>query len=185
MKKKFLSTTAGFALILGAVFAPTAVQAGPHHHDHHRGGNNGVRLATDIVRLVGASVGLAREVIDPAPVVVAPAPAPAPVVVAPAPAPVVVAPAPAPVVVAPQPAPVVVLKTRPYRPGYVLVNVGNSWVVQPALGDGFGYRWHPEFKRLVPWDIRRGCWHDVPPPPRKVVPAKGPRFPAHHRERGR
>ena len=49
-----------------AIFAGTAAYAGHHHH----GGNKGVRLATDIVRLVGATV----NTIAPRPVVVAPPP---------------------------------------------------------------------------------------------------------------
>ena len=51
----------------------------PDHHHHHHGGNDGVRLAADIVGLVGASVNL----LAPRTTVVVPAQpvAPAPVVV--------------------------------------------------------------------------------------------------------
>lgn len=49
-----------------AIFAGTAAYAGHHHH----GGNKGVRLATDIVRLVGATV----NTIAPRPAVIAPPP---------------------------------------------------------------------------------------------------------------
>ena len=59
---------------------------------NHSGGNDGLRLAAGIVHLV-------KEVLAPAPAVVA---APAPVVVAPPPRPVVVTP-PRPVIVKPQP----------------------------------------------------------------------------------
>lgn len=94
----------------------------PDHYPHHRdSGSSGVRLATDIVNLV-------RSVVEPRPVVVAPAPAP--VVVAPAPAPVVVAPAPAPVVVTPVPSS---YEYRYYNGAYVVYYNGwywynNSWI---------------------------------------------------------
>ena len=94
-------------LILAA--CGTALFAGPRHdrrhHHHHDKGSKGVRLATDIVNLVGA-------VLNPNPpttVVVNPAPAPVQtVVVAPPQQTVVVAPPPPPprtVVVAPPPPP--------------------------------------------------------------------------------
>ena len=75
----------GIALLCGATLC-----AGPRGGHHHHG-NKGVRLATDIVNLVGASVNTVAAVVAPRPaVVVAPPP---PVVVAPPP-PVVVAPPP-------------------------------------------------------------------------------------------
>lgn len=57
-----------------AIFAGTAAYAKPHHHDHDR--HNGVRLATDIVRLVGASLDIVtpRPVIVTQPAVIAPPP---------------------------------------------------------------------------------------------------------------
>ena len=60
------NTTKIITVAAFAIFAGTAAYAAPHHH----GGNNGVRLATDIVRLVGATV----NTIAPRPVVVAPPP---------------------------------------------------------------------------------------------------------------
>ena len=88
-----------------AMTAATCVFAhGPHggwgHHHHHH--HHGLGLAAGIVGLTAATVGLAHDIIAPAPAVyttpaVYPAPVPAPVV---APAPIV---APAPVVVAPPP----------------------------------------------------------------------------------
>ena len=91
--KKFV--VFGIALLCGATLC-----ARPHHGGgHHHGGSKGVRLATDIVNLVGASVNTVAAVAAPRPaVVVAPPPR---VVVAPPPR-VVVAPPP-PVVVAPPP----------------------------------------------------------------------------------
>lgn len=96
-------------VLFGCLGVFAAAEARHHHH-----GSRGVRLATDIVNLVGASLNL----INPRPVVVAPAPAPvvvtpAPVVVAPPPPPVVVTPAP--VVVAPPPPPRPVIVTPPPR----------------------------------------------------------------------
>ncbi len=98
--KKFV--VFGITLLCGATLC-----AGPHRGGHHHG-NKGVRLATDIVNLVGASVNTVAAVVAPRPtVVVAPPP---PVVVTPPPR-VVVAPPP-PVVVAPPP-PVVVAPPPP------------------------------------------------------------------------
>ena len=105
-------------IMLVAMAMGTALFAGPPRHDrrphHHDKGNKGIRLATDIVNLVGA-------VLNPNPpttVVVTPAPAPQQtVVVAPAPQQtVVVAPPPPPrtVVVAPPP--------RHHRPAPVRVH---------------------------------------------------------------
>ena len=79
------NTTKFLAVATLAICTGTAAYAGPHHH--HHGGSDGVRLATDIVRLVGASLNL----VAPPPVVVAPPP---PVVVAPPPPPVHSPPAP-------------------------------------------------------------------------------------------
>ena len=100
-------TTKILAAAALAIFTGTAVYAGPYHHHHC--GNDGVRLATDIVRLVGASLNL---VAPPPPVVIAPPPPivvtpPAPVilpspVILPPPVPVILPP-PEPVVVAPPP----------------------------------------------------------------------------------
>ena len=73
--KKFV--VFGIALLCGATLC-----AGPHRGGHHHG-NKGVRLATDIVNLVGASVNTVAAVAAPRPaVVVAPPPR---VVVAPPP----------------------------------------------------------------------------------------------------
>ena len=102
--KKFI--VFGIALLCGATLC-----ARPHHGGHHHG-SKGVRLATDIVNLVGASVNTVAAVVAPRPaVVVAPPP---PVVVAPPPR-VVVAPPP-PVVVAPPPRVVVAPPPRHHRP---------------------------------------------------------------------
>ena len=60
------NTTKIITVAAFAIFAGTAAYAG--HHPH--GGTKGVRLATDIVRLVGATV----NTIAPRPVVVAPPP---------------------------------------------------------------------------------------------------------------
>ena len=91
MNKKFLSSTAGLALIAGAMLVPMSAQAGDRHHHHHRH-NDGIVLATDIVNLVGASLNVLRPapVVVEQPVVVAPAPAPVVPVVVPRPQPVVV-----------------------------------------------------------------------------------------------
>lgn len=62
-----------------------------HHHGHHH--NNGVRLAADIVNLVGNVLRLPAAVIAPAPVVVTQPTVVAPAAVA-APAPVLVVPPP-------------------------------------------------------------------------------------------
>jgi len=70
-------------------------------HGHHHKENDGVRLAAEIIGLVGA-------VLNPQPVVVTPAP----VVVAPPPPPPVVVPAPPPPVVVPAP-PVVIHRHTP------------------------------------------------------------------------
>lgn len=65
--------TAG--VVLAAVFT-VPLMAGPkHHRNHHHHGNDGVRLAAQIV-------GLVKNAIAPAPVVVT---RPAPVVIAPPP----------------------------------------------------------------------------------------------------
>ena len=77
------NTTKIITVAAFAIFAGTAAYAG--HHPH--GGNKGIRLATDIVRLVGATV----NTIAPRPVVLAPPP-PVRVVVPPPPVRVVVPP---------------------------------------------------------------------------------------------
>ena len=82
--KKMMIGLVGMAAIFAAV---PETMAG-----NHCGGNDGLRLAAGIVHLV-------KEVLAPAPAVVA---APAPVVVAPPPRPVVVTP-PRPVIAKPQP----------------------------------------------------------------------------------
>ena len=139
----------------GLLFTGTAsLIAGPpdhHHHHHHDGGSSGVRLATDIVNLV-------RSVVEPRPVVVAPAPAPAPVVVAPAPAPapVVVAPAPAPAPVVVEPAPAA-YEYRYYNGAYVVYYNGwywynNSWI--------WGSRGAPPPRPY--WRPRPGYYHHHP-----------------------
>ena len=51
-----------------ALFCTAAVMAGPHRPHHHH--DNGVRLAADIVNLVGASLNTANALVNPAPVVV-------------------------------------------------------------------------------------------------------------------
>jgi hypothetical protein len=71
MKKKLFV----FFMIVGMTIP---VFAHGHHHHH---GSDGVRLATDIVNLVGASL----NIIIPRPVVVAPAPVVQPTVVVPPP----------------------------------------------------------------------------------------------------
>ena len=58
MKNTILKTTVCIAFVA----VGTSVFAGDHHHggpDHHHG-NSGVRLATDIVNLVGSSLNLLR-----------------------------------------------------------------------------------------------------------------------------
>ncbi|MCQ2352137.1 MAG: hypothetical protein MJ033_01500 [Victivallaceae bacterium] len=83
--KKFLIAVVGCAAF--------AVMAGPHGCGGHHHGSDGVRLATDIVDLVGASLNiLAPRTVVTTPVVT-PVVAPvAPVVTVPAVAPVVVRP---------------------------------------------------------------------------------------------
>ena len=101
-------TTKILAAAALAIFTGTAIYAGPHHP--HHGGNDGVRLATDIVRLVGASLNL---VAPPPPIVVAPPPPP---VVLPPPLPVVLPPPfilPPPPVILPPPPPVEVTPPPP------------------------------------------------------------------------
>lgn len=98
-------------LTVAVIITCTGVMAGPRHHHHHKH-NNGVRLATDIVNLVGAGLNILapRPVVVTAPAVVAPRVigtttnivAPAPVYTAPAP---VVYTTPAPVYYAPPPPP--------------------------------------------------------------------------------
>ncbi len=61
------NTTKILTVAAFAIFAGTAAYAG---HHHHHGGNQGVRLATDIVRLVGATL----NTVAPRPVVIAPPP---------------------------------------------------------------------------------------------------------------
>ena len=53
-------------LIVLVAITAGALMAAPHHAPHH--GNDGVRLAADIVRLVGTGL----QIINPQPVVVAP-----------------------------------------------------------------------------------------------------------------
>ena len=69
------NTTKIITVAAFAIFAGTAAYAG--HHPH--GGNKGVRLATDIVRLVGATV----NTIAPRPAVIAPPPPPPRVIIPP------------------------------------------------------------------------------------------------------
>ena len=77
-----------FGIMVIAIAFCTSVLAGPpgpppKHHRHHDKGNKGIRLATDIVNLVGA-------VLNPKPTTVVVAPPPPPprtVVVAPPPPP--------------------------------------------------------------------------------------------------
>lgn len=83
-----------FVIIMTAMVGIT-LMAGPRdhnrhgrHHDHHHHHNNGVRLAADIVGLVGAGLNILRPantVVVQQPAVVAPV---APTVVYPAPPPV-------------------------------------------------------------------------------------------------
>ena len=58
MKNTILKTTVCFA----AIVIGTSAFAGDHHGgpDRHHEPNNGVRLATDIVNLVGASLNILR-----------------------------------------------------------------------------------------------------------------------------
>ena len=106
---KMFKTIPVLAVVMFAtgVFAAPPGKRAPHHG--HDKGSDGVRLATDIVRLVGASLDIVAPrktvvVAPPAqpvvvqPAVVAPPPPPAPVVIAPPPPP-------APIVIAPPPAP--------------------------------------------------------------------------------
>ena len=104
-----MNKTVKINLILAAVICAVGVFAAPpkerkHNHRHDKD-NHGVRLATDIVRLVGASL----DIFAPRKTVVVTPPAPVvvnqPAVVATTPAPVVVN---QPAVVATTPAPVVV-----------------------------------------------------------------------------
>ena len=61
------NSTRFLVVVTIAIFTGSAAYAEPHHHD----GCNGVRLATDIVRLVGASLNL---ISPPPPIVIAPPP---------------------------------------------------------------------------------------------------------------
>lgn len=62
-------------LTVAVIAACAGVMAGPHHHHHHHHKHNdGVRLATDIVNLVGAGLNVLapRPVVVTAPAAVAP-----------------------------------------------------------------------------------------------------------------
>ena len=83
---KMFKTIPVLAVVMFAtgVFAAPPGKRAPHHG--HDKGSDGVRLATDIVRLVGASLDIVapRKTVVVAP---PPPPPPAPVVIAPPPAP--------------------------------------------------------------------------------------------------
>ena len=110
--KKFLLAVFCSTALTGVCFAWHHHGWGPHPWHHHCHGSSGVRLAADIVGLVGNSVGLLNTVYSPAvvaqPVVVQ---QPQPVVVQ-QPQPVVVQ-QPQPVVVQQQPQPVIVQQPQP------------------------------------------------------------------------
>ena len=78
-------------IVFGITILCGATLCARPHGGHHHHGSKGVRLATDIVNLVGASINTAAAIVAPRPAVVAPPP---PVVVAPPPR--VVAPPPRP-----------------------------------------------------------------------------------------
>lgn len=59
-------------------------------HGHHHKENDGVRLAAEIIGLVGAVLNPHPAVVAPAPVVVAPPPPPPPIVVPAPPTPVII-----------------------------------------------------------------------------------------------
>ena len=113
-----MNKTVKINLILAAVICAVGVFAAPpkerkHNHRHDKD-NHGVRLATDIVRLVGASLDIFAPrktvvVTPPAPVVVS-----QPAVVATTPAPVVVS-QPAVVVTTPPPIMIAPAPRRYYR----------------------------------------------------------------------
>ena len=73
--KKFI--VFGIAILCGATLC-----ARPHNRGHHHHGSKGVRLATDIINLVGAGINTAAAVVAPRPAVVV-TPRPAVVVVPP------------------------------------------------------------------------------------------------------
>ena len=155
MKKQCLiaGMTAGFLLI--APFSLTAQRPpdpGPKHHHHD--GSSGVRLATDIVNLV-------RAVVEPRPVVVAPAPPPpAPVVVAPPPPP------PAPAVVVTPPAS---YEYRYYRGTRVIYYSGWYWYSNGWVWGGYGAPPPPPRWRPAP-----PPHHHYAPPRPAPRPAPGP-----------
>ena len=61
----------------GALLAACSVFAGPPHHPHGYRGSSGVRLAADIIGLVGLGLDILRPPVVPVvPAVVAPAPQP-------------------------------------------------------------------------------------------------------------
>lgn len=45
-------------VVAAVTFTATGVFAAPHHGGHHHGGNEGVRLATDIINLVDSALRL-------------------------------------------------------------------------------------------------------------------------------
>ena len=61
-------------LTVAVIITCAGAMAGPHHHHHHHKHNDGIRLATDIVNLVGAGLNVLapRPVVVTAPAVVAP-----------------------------------------------------------------------------------------------------------------
>ena len=152
MKKKIIALSGCLIVLAG-----TALYAGPPHHRHHRDKGEGVRLATDIVNLVGASL----NVLTGGPTVVVtppPPPPPAPVVVAPPPPP-----PPAPVVVAPPPPP------PPPPPPVVVPTYSYGWYN--------GY-WVPCYNGWYYWNST-WYWGDPGPrPPRPPAWRPDPRRPA-------
>lgn len=89
-------------VVAAVTFTAAGAFAGPRHHNKHHKGNDGVRLAADIINLVDSSLRLLTG--TPRTVVVAPQPA---VVVAPPPPPAQV------IVTAPPP---------PRRPNTIIIN---------------------------------------------------------------
>ncbi len=178
MKKFLMAALTGMALL---PVMEVMAQCCPPDRDPYKGTVGGVRLAADIVDLVGS-------VFAPRAVVVAPAPAP--VVVAPAP--VVVAPAP--VVVVPEPVvvqqPVTTTTTVVQQPGVtttttVVQQPGTTMVVQqPAAVAVPTYTYAYYNNVYVPYYAgwyyygNRWCWGRPGPPPRmpqwRPSPRPGP-----------
>lgn len=71
-------------VVAAVTFTATGVFAAPHHGGHHHGGNEGVRLATDIINLVDSALRLLTgapqtvEIVQPGVTIINNTPSPPP-----------------------------------------------------------------------------------------------------------